>query len=182
MGQVMQYQMLKQTYLYRLFIHSKIGFVIVLLILSFYIVTFHKGMDMIFFPYNGMFAIDFETTNKAFTYAINLNGKMVHITDKLYWKKDFLESSLNNYAGYIKNEQTLYLENYLKQKNAGKGALRNLLPQKELASHWPLWFISFAGYSYSMPVKVEIVQYNYVFKDGKAVLTDSASVYSNYFK
>ena len=174
--------MLKQTFLYRLFVHSKIGFATVLLIFIFYSVTFYRGMGMIFFPYNNMFTVDFTKTNKAFTYAMKINGEMIHTTDNLYWKKDFLESSLNTYAGYIKNRQTVYMESYLKLKKAGNRAFKNLLPQKELAAQWPLWFINFAHYSYSIPAKVEIMQYNYVFKDGQAILTDSGNVYINHFK
>ena len=173
---------LKQTFLYRLFVHSKTGFGVVLFILIFYSVTFSKRMGMIFFPYNNMFTVDFTKTNQAFTYAVKINGEMIPITGYLYWKKDFLESSLTTYVEYIENGYTLYLESYLKSKRAGNSIVKNLLPQKELAAKWPLWFARFAHHSYSMPAKIEILQYNYVFKDGKAVLTDSGSIYKNYFK
>ena len=141
-----------------------------------------KRMSMIFLPYNNMFTVDFTKTNNAFTYAVKINEQLIPITDNLYWKKDFLESSLNTYVEYIDNGHALYLENYLKSRNANNNVFRNLLPQKELATQWPLWFARFAHYSYSMPAKVEILRYTYLFKDGKAILTDSVSTYLNYFK
>ena len=119
---------LKQTFLYRLFVHSKTGFGVVLFILIFYSVTFSKRMGMIFFPYNNMFTVDFTKTNQAFTYGVKINGEMIPITGYLYWKKDFLESSLTTYVEYIENGYTLYLESYLKSKRAGNSIVKNLLP------------------------------------------------------
>lgn len=138
---------------------------------------------MLFFPYNNMYSIDFTKSNKATTYAMKMNGKLIRITHKPYWKKDFLETSLYGYCKYINHDRNVFLDDYLNQKCPNE-QLRNILlgrltAGKTAAMNWPQWYVQFAGYTVPAGATIELWQYNFSYESGVALLTDSSSIYKN---
>lgn len=174
---------MKQVYLYRLFRYSKVGFSFLMLFILIYAITFYKKMDMIFFPYNAMYAVDFQHSNKASTYAMKLNGNLVKITRHLYWKKDFLETSLHAYAQYLQKDRRVFLDDYLTYKFKNdhvRSVLSNgLTPNREDAIQWPSWFIKTAGYDPIHGSILEILRYDFLLDHQKAILYDSARIYKS---
>lgn len=146
-----------------------------------YTILFYKKMDMVFFPYNSMYTIDFTKSNKAVTYTMKINGNIVKITNQPYWKKDFLETSLAGYCNYILHDRTVFLDNYINQKFRNEQArnilLNRLTPGKTAAINWPRWYARFAGYTIPENAAIELWQYDLSYEKGNAVLTDSLSIY-----
>ena len=107
-------------------------------------------MDMIFFPYNNMYAIDFNKANTASTYALKINAIPVTITKNLYWKKDFLETSLNAYCTYIKHGNKLFLDEYIKYRFQNERLqtflINKLTPDKIDTAKWLYWYADAAGH------------------------------------
>ena len=138
-------------------------------------------MDMVFFPYNSMYSVDFSKTNTATTYAMKINGEPVKITHQPYWKKDFLETALYGYCKYIMHERTVFLDGYISMKFSNEQIrnilLNNLTPGKTTTSSWPRWYGHFAGYAVPANAAVELWQYNFRYENGQAELTDSISIY-----
>ncbi len=128
-----------------------------------------------------MFTIDFNKSYLASTYAVKINGKPVKITRQLYWKKDFLEASLMNYSKYLQNNNTVYMERYLRYKIHNKKTLDFLLgrlcPDKTAMKSWLYWYAGFAGYSVVPGATIELLQYNFNYHSDTAVLKDSVSIY-----
>jgi len=172
---------MKQFFLYRLFKHSKWGFAFIIIFLAGYAVTYFKKMDMVFFPYNSMYAIDFNKTNAATTYALKINNRPVRITRNLYWKKDFLETSLNGYCRYLKHDRNVFLDDYLHYRFADEKLRQNLLdhltPAKAVARDWPAWYARAAGYDMPPAATIEFMQYDFVMQNEQALLKDSSSIY-----
>ena len=135
---------------------------------------------MLFFPYNGMYSIDFTKSNTATTYAMKVNGALVKISHNLYWKKDFLETSLYGYCRYVKNDRRVFLAGFLDQRYNGK--LHNILmqgltPDKTQAMKWPQWYMQFAGYEIPAHATIELMQYDFHYETARSVITDSISIY-----
>lgn len=177
---------MKHSFLYRLFKHSLPAFVFAAIFLLFYAITINKKMDMIFFPYNNMYAIDFSGTSTSSTYAMKINGNQVTITHNLYWKKDLLETSLNGYCRYLQHNRKVFLDDYLSYKFSNE-QLRNLLtshltPDDSTAVNWPYWFAKTAGYTLPAGSEIEFLQYHFNLRDHKAVLLDSVSIYKTILK
>lgn len=173
---------MKQFFLYRLFKHSKPAFVFVILFLAWYSIVFYKKMDMIFFPYNSMYAIDFTKNNTASTYAMKINGSRINITDHLYWKKDFLETTLYGYCKYIRHGQKVFMDDYINQKfnreEVKNILLKRLTPGNISAMNWTQWYAGFAGYKIPQKATIELMEYQFIFDKGKALITDSISIYT----
>jgi len=157
------------------------GFLFVVLFIAFYSLVFYKKMDMVFFPYNSMYTIDFTRDNTATTYAMKINGSNISITDRLYWKKDFLETSLYGYCKYISRGNTVFLEDYLRQRFSNTVVrsilLNRLTADKTTALDWPHWYGRFAGHDIPPKASIELWQYNFKYEAGKALLKDSISIY-----
>ncbi len=172
---------MKQLFLYRLLRHSKTAFLFAILFISCFAVTFYKKMDMVFFPYNSMYSIDFNKASKTSTYAAKINGRLVRITPNLYWKKDFLETSLNGYCRYIQHDNKTFLEDYIHYKFSDVGMrnflLNQLTPGKAAASNWPAWYVDFAGYKPPPNATLELMRYEFSFDQQQPKLTDSISLY-----
>jgi hypothetical protein len=175
---------MRNIFIYRLFKYSPQACVVVLLFIASYAVVFYKKMDMVFFPYNSMFTIDFTKTSKSVTYAVKLNGQLVKITHQPYWKKDFLETSLYGYCKYISSGRTVFLDGYIKQKFGDEKIrdllLKNLTAGKEAAMDWPSWYCKFAGYSVPSKSNIELMQYHFSFENNQATITDSISIYKTF--
>lgn len=173
---------MKKIFLYRLLKHSPVAFVLVLLFLGFYTVTFYKKMDMAFFPYNNMYAIDFTNTMASSTYAMKLNGELIKITDNRYWKKDLLETSLYAYARYMLHNRKVFMDDYINYRFHNEQVrdilLKGLTPDTEAAVNWPRWYIRFSGYKIPANASLELMQYNFNYDTGRAVLKDSVSIYN----
>ncbi len=172
---------MKNLFLIKLFQHSKPAFVFVMLFLIGYSITFWKKMDMMFYPYNSMFSIDFNKNYTASTYAAKLNEERVKITNQLYWKKDFLEATITNYAKYIQHNRAVFLDDYLNYKITNNSTRsffsERLIPERNVAMKWPYWYCNFAGYTAPKNSNIELIQYTFLFSEGKAVITDSTSIY-----
>ena len=128
-----------------------------------------------------MYTIDFTKAKTASTNAMKVNGNMIDITSRPYWKKDFLETSLFGYCNYIKREHTVFLNGYLEQKihniQVRDLFLKQLTPDKNACEQWPRWYASFAGYPLPANAEVEFMQYNFVFSITGAAISDSISIY-----
>ncbi len=152
---------------------------LMLLFIGCYVFFFFKKMDTMMFPYNGMFAFPAENKNLSTIYVIQLNGKRISYSNRLYWKKDFLEQSLSGYISFQQQHQSNYLQTYIdgKQWAAGtKKFLRAGLVPSNIET-WPLWYCKFAGYEVPSGSVVELLSYTYDFRDGQPVLTDSSMLY-----
>ena len=172
---------MKQLFLYRLFKHSRTGFVLIALFLICYATSFYKKMDMIFFPYNSMYTIDFTKTNTTSTYAVKINNNPVKITNHLYWKKDFLETSLNAYCRYIKQDHKVFLDDYIaykfKNKTVSDFLLNRLVPDKSTTLQWSAWYAHSAGYEVPPGAAIEFMQYDFLLENNNALLKDSLSIH-----
>lgn len=128
-----------------------------------------------------MYTIDFNNKNTARTYGVRINGELIKFTHRPYWKKDFLETSLNGYSNYLNHGEKVFLEDYLSAKfpigTIRTAMLMNLTPVKNTLYLWPLWFAQFAGYKVTPGAIVEIFQYNFSFDRTVANLVDSSSIY-----
>ncbi len=178
--------MMQHAYLYRLFRHSKPAFIFVVCFILFYAATISKKMDMIFFPYNNMYAIDFSANAGSSTYAIKINGNPVKITGNLYWKKDMLETSLNGYCRYLKHNRKVFLHDYIpykfKNEQLQHRLIDKLTPGEKQAYQWPKWFANAAGYMLKPGDEIEFMEYRFNLADGQAAMLDSAAIYKTTFR
>ena len=171
---------MQKTYLFRLFRHSKAGFLFVAGFIIFYSIVFTKKMDMMFFPYNNMYAIDFYHSSVATTYGMKINGQLVAFTKNLYWKKDLLETSLNAFCRYLEHDNKVFMDDYIASKFKGSKQaflLRQLTPSRESANNWPYWFANAAGYDLKPGDGIEFVEYRFNMADGRALCTDSSVIF-----
>ena len=140
-------------------------------------------MDMVFFPYNSMYAINFKKNNTASVFAMKLNENKINITQHLYWKKDFLETSLFGYSKYIRHDRKVFMDDYIYQKFKREGIrnilLKRLTPEIKSAMDWPQWYAGFAGYTIPANATLELMEYQFTFDNGKAIITDSVSIYKS---
>ena len=138
-------------------------------------------MDTTLFPYNSMFTIDFTKNYTASAYLVKVNNIPVAITKNLYWKKDFLEESLGNYCKYKTNNDAVFMDGYLNQTIPGKAKreflLKRLCPDKAAAAKWLQWYIFFAGYRIPANSTIELLKYDFIFKNNEAIIQHSASIY-----
>lgn len=178
--------MMQRAFLYRLFRHSKPAFILAVCFILFYAATISKRMDMIFFPYNNMYAIDFSGNSTTGTYALKINGNPVKITGNLYWKKDMLETSLNGYCRYLKHNRKVFLHDYIPTKFNDEQLqhllLEKLTPDESKAGRWPYWFAGTAGYPLNPGTEIEFMEYRFNLAGGKAVLLDSTSIHKTIFR
>jgi len=136
---------MKKIFLIRCYEYSKIGCYLSILFIIFYTVASFKKMDMVIFPYNDMFSHTAPFNDRIQTNALYVNGKRVDITSRLYWKKDFMETSLRNYAAYQQNGQKVPLENYLNKKNYPEWFNQKVVADPLKVAHWPRWYLHYAG-------------------------------------
>ena len=171
---------MKQFFLYRIFKHSLAAFILIVAFISLYIYFFSKKMDMVLFPYNSMYAVDFTKQHTTSTYAFKLNGKLVKITQNPYWKKDFLEASLLSFAKYKLSNDKVYMQQYLQvvipNKERREVVSGRLSPSKFAVAHWPAWFIRFAGYSVNDTDSIQLMQYDFAFEGNRVILKDSSII------
>ena len=171
---------MRQTYLYRLFLHSKAAFILVVAFIALYAFFFSKKMDMLVFPHNSMFAEKpADLNDTAYTYAIKLNGELVRITGFPYWKKDFIESSLIRYASYIEHNNMTYLHQYFASKNTiPQSWQERLVPSERAATAYLPWLVNYTGNAMKKSSKMELYRYNFVYDNGNALLKDSVLLFS----
>lgn len=174
---------MKQIFLFRLFRHSKLAFFLTVAFVILYVITFCKKMDMVFFPYNSMYTIDFSGTTGSTTYGMKINGTLVKITGQPYWKKDFLETSMNGFCRFVKNGNKVFMEDYINHKFSGgqtkRYLLNTLVPPRSATGEWPSWYGQFAGYEVPRNAVIEILEYQFALKDDKLTLKDSTVIYKS---
>ncbi len=132
---------------------------------------------MVLFPYNAMFSVQPAAAWHTDTYAIKLDDSIIHITAFPYWKKDFLEMSLRNYALYRQQGQVLYMHQYLAANSwLPKEISNKLVPQKKEAIKWPGWYLHYAGYKSRGEHRLDIIHYRLNFEQGKPTIEDSSVI------
>ena len=171
---------MNKNFLYRLFKEARFFFLFAVLFILGYSVALYKQMDMLVFPLNNMFsksnARDFTTT----TYAVKLNGKIIHITDDKYLKKDFSENSLQMFCKWIKADGkdiiTGVVEKRIKDSVQRIFLLKNLKPPKNTLQTWPGWFIKFHGFPITEGDEITIWEYRFSLQKDHFILRDSSLV------
>jgi hypothetical protein len=168
------------TFFRKLYSQSRPGFVIAGLFVIFYAFFFFKMMDMTVFAYNGMF-VRKASEKQATAYALKINNKILPTSHKLWWKKDFLESSLIGFSEYLEREQSTYLQHYLSQKMdnpiAKQFFLSRLTAQDVDALAFVRQYALKAGYIVQPADKLEIARYQLHFGADGVQITDSSIIY-----
>ncbi len=174
---------LNNWFIIRLYHHSRFAFVIVALYLILYAFFFIKKMDMVVFPYNSMFAIDFSDNNTSETYQLKIDGKAVRFTNKWWWKKDFMETSLKRYALLL--HDTPYIEKYIAYAYANKSYrelfLNQLKPSTTDKSKWLFWYAKFGNVNLKKGQVFSIWQYRLHFEK-EIISIDSSLIFTQSFK
>lgn len=170
---------MKKLFLYRLYHHSRIAFLLSVIFIVVYAVLFIKKIDMVLFPYNNMFSLSSNQNMTAITHGVKINNNPVVYTHYSYWKKDLLETSVAKYALYQEKNKKVFLGEYLYEKqwsNATKLFLeKHLTPQS--ADSWPVWYCNFAGYNIQTNDIIEIYRYKLDFNTSYTRIIDSSLVY-----
>lgn len=176
---------MKNLFLFRLWSFSRVGFLLAILFMAGYAVTFSKKMDMTLFPYNAMFAMEQHQQDTFSIYRFRYDGHPVLISDFMYWKKDFLETSATVFGKYLQHGQKVYLQEYLDGKCPSLpacGLLKSrLLPGNSVCRDWPGWYIRFAGIKPQNGSRIDVVQYQAVYKNGELTLADSTVLLTNIY-
>ncbi len=156
--------------------HSKPAFVVVALYILLYALLFVKKMDMVMFPYNSMFSVDFTRDYNTDTYQLKLDDRPVTYTHLLWWKKDFMETSLRNYVLLLNREP--YIEKYIQYAYANTPYSKFLLKQLKPSMHdhsWLKWYASFGNKETSAYTMFSIWKYHLTF-NGNSIHIDSSLV------
>jgi hypothetical protein len=169
-----------RPFLYRLYKYSKAGFFLSIIFIVSFVFFFFKKMDMALFPYNDMFSVN-KKADTVFAYGLKANGELVKITSFPYWKKDFLETSLNTYVKYVEHDRRVFMDYYIKSKQFSS-TVENLLhdrltPGKLAANAWPAWYSAYAGHTNYPPVEYGIERYSLVLRNGQVKVLDSSFVH-----
>ena len=98
-----------------------------------YAFFFMKKMDMVMFPYNSMFSIDFSNDYSTNTYHLKVDDQPVNFTHYWWWKKDFMETSLRTYVSLLNDVP--YIEKYIAYAYANKPYRELLLQQLIMTLH-----------------------------------------------
>ncbi len=172
---------MQHTFLYKLYRYSPKAFAGCLIFLAFYAFFLFKRMDMMLFPHNSMFA-GYVPNKKVFTHAVKVNGSIVPITKKPWWKKDFLESNANMYGKYYESNQHTLLEDYVISK-VGNTAFRNTLLQRMTAGkvsppQWAAFYTSFTGHQLQPGDEVQLVKYELSLAGNEPIVIDSSVIFN----
>ena len=137
---------------------------------------------MILFPYNAMYSVDFYHNTKSSMYVMKIDNKAVLVTDKWYWKKDFLETSLRGFAHYVSDSDRVYMDHYIKNSFHSSGVqnylLRALTPGKIKKLNWARWYADFAGASYQEQSMFVLKRFDYEITGLGFQLIDSSEIWT----
>ena len=136
-----------------------------------------------------MFTQSFADKSNVVMYAAKVNGQVIPITNKPYWKKDFLESALASYATYIKKNKKTFMQQYLHDKFINT-RWHQILSNKFIAdssamAQFPIWYFKFASGKKTLEndsVKISVWQYQFSFAQYSPVLKDSFLLIEQYYK
>lgn len=174
---------MKKWYLYRLFQHSRFWFLLAVLFIITYGVLYSKKMSMMLFPYNSMYSIDFYHNKTGEMYAMKVDGRVVPITDKWYWKKDFLETSLRGFVHYTEDSNRVFLDHYIPYKfhrNSTRQFLLSKLTPGQIDAHqWAKWYLKFAGERIAPGQNLEVYTYHFEITENGFKITDSTRVWKS---
>jgi len=180
---------LKNFFLYRAYKHSKLAAAVIAIFITVYAILFYKKMDMVLFRYNNMFSQPSANKSNVVFYAAKFNGQLIPITNKPYWKKDFLESSLASFANYIKNSNKTFMQFYLHNKFGNikwyPMLYNKLVADSSAMLQFPLWYFKFASDKkvfVNQSVMISIWQYHYDFTAPYPLIKDSILVIGQYYK
>ena len=172
---------MQHTFLYKLYRYSPKAFAGCLLFLAFYAFFLCKNMDMMLFPHNSMFA-GYVPNKKAYTCAVKVNGSIVPVTKKLWWKKDFLESNANVYGKYLENNQHTLLQDYIiakvKDTSLRSSLLQQLTAGKVPPQQWAAFYLRFAGRNLKAGDEIQLVKYELSFAGNHPALVDSSVLFN----
>lgn len=136
---------MKKTYLSRLFAHSRLAGMAVVVFMAAYAFVSFKSLNFIFFPLNDMYSGRGPQEQVFQTYSILADGRRVSYSRFPYWKKDLMESSLKTYAEYLLNGKKTMLQDYFERKGYPEFFTRALCPDSLSVVNWPRWYIHMAG-------------------------------------
>jgi hypothetical protein len=128
---------MKRLFLFKLYHYSKFGFAIVSIYICLMIFLIFKKTDWLLFPRNDMFSGQRVDSIQKIP-RLYVDGNPVKTSGMLYWKKDFLEQSLQLYQRYKITHQ-VYQVNWLNRKQIQYPWLaecRENITPKESSIHW----------------------------------------------
>jgi len=132
------------------------------------------------FPHNSMFA-GYVPEKKIYTYLLKINGTIVPVTNKLWWKKDFLETNAAMYGAYYEKGQQSFLEDFIKSKLKDTTSqhywIHRLTSGNVNPQQWATFYINFAGSKLKSGDSVELTRYEIKFY-GRPGLVDSFSIFN----
>ena len=134
------------------------------------------------FPYNSMFSIGtIADSSGVTTYQLKASDIPVKYSHFLWWKKDFMESSLTNYVAAIEQDQ--YASRYIDQKftdvNVKHFLKRNLVPSSKEKQDWLNWYAAFGGNNTQDSFTIWKYQLSFL---PSGVHIDSSRIFSKPFK
>jgi hypothetical protein len=170
----------KKLFVYRLYVHSRLAFIVFVCFLAGYSFFFFKKMDMTIFAYNSMFVIAMDR-KQTHAYALKINGQVVQTSHHLWWKKDFLESSLIGYSAYLEKEHKTYLQQFLISKIPDPQWRDFFVHHLTAKLVEPMDFLNnyarVAGQPLQAGDKVEIIKYHLQFLRSSVIKQDSTIIF-----
>ena len=170
-------------FLIKVYRSNKIFFYFIISFLFLYSISFSKKMDMLFFPYNNMFAEKGQFTNSSQTTALKINGILIPITSDFYLKKDFSEISMFNFGKWVDNDSKDFMFRYLVQKKIPLDIknilIKNLTSPLYAKYTWPIWNAEFHNITIRVNDTLSVWRYNLKIINNEMVVSDS-SILLNY--
>jgi hypothetical protein len=145
---------MKTLYLHRLFKHSKWAGVVLVIYLLTTLWLCNKKIDWVLIPRNDMFSgqpiVHVERIPRMY-----VNNEPLRTSEMLYWKREFLEQSMQLYMNATEHKQTYQLD-WLKRKSKAYAWLN--LFEKRITPNSPKieWYADMAGVSIENNDIVEI--------------------------
>jgi hypothetical protein len=150
-----------------------------------YLFCFAKGMDMLLFPYNAMFAGAPSQKPDHHLYVVEWNDWPVLFTHYPYWKKDQLEQAPVHYARYVEHGEKVYMDAYLLQKkwplSVKQFLNKRLTPGKIDFETWSAWYLNLIDIPCSKNDQVRLLKLSVRFKDGYPIYQDTTVICSTIF-
>lgn len=135
---------------------------------------------MVFFPYNSMFA-GYAANKTIVTYSLKINGKILPVTSKMWWKKDFLETNASVYGRYIEEGKQTGLGNFIADKikdpSTQKFFKERLTAGEIDPEEWTLFYTAFAGHAIQKGEEAELIKYELKFNSKMPDIIDSTSIF-----
>lgn len=155
---------MKNLYLFRLFNHSKWAGVSLVIFLSATICLYNKKIDWLLIPRNDMFSGQpIKSLDRV--PRLYLNHKPIQTSGMFYWKRDFLEQSIQLYEKAA-HQKKIYQLDWLKRRSESHTWL-NIFETTITPSPTNIkWYAKIAGVSIRpqdiVEIRVERLDSNYI--------------------